>query len=108
MKITLSTHQIAGELMRDENAKWSRSGAYALAEWLEEIEEDCGIELELDTVALRCEYAEYESVAEAAGAYGWEPDEYEFYEQHNAAAQQFLEANTDIRIFNGGVIICQF
>jgi hypothetical protein len=101
MKIILS--------IKDPYAAWSRIGAREMAHWLEALEEDSsGIELELDTVAIRCKYAEYESIAEAAGVYGWEPDEHEFYEQHNAAARQFLEANTDIRIFNGGVIIRKF
>ncbi len=108
MKITLSITDIADYLLKDSYAAWSRSGAREMAHWLEEMEEDSGMEMELDTVAIRCEYSEYESIAEAAGAYGWEADENEFSEQHSAAAQQFLEENTDIRIFNGGVIIRQF
>lgn len=108
MKITLSITDIADYLLKDSYAAWSRCGAREMSHWLEEMEEDCGMEMELDTVAIRCEYSEYESIIEAAGAYGWQPDENEFYEQHNAAAQQFLEEHTDIRIFNGGVIIRQF
>jgi hypothetical protein len=107
MKITLSITDIADYLLKDCYAAWSRCGAREMAHWLEEMEEACG-EMELDTVAIRCEYSEYESITEAAGAYGWKPDENEFCEQHDAAARQFLEANTDIRIFNGGVIVRQF
>ena len=65
MKRTLGTHDIVDALMRDEYAGWSYEGAKALAEWLEELEEDCGAEYELDTVALRCEYNEYESALDA-------------------------------------------
>ena len=48
--------------MADENAAWSMAGAYALAEYVEQYEEDCGIEIEFDRVALRCEYSEHESL----------------------------------------------
>ena len=108
MKITLSSHDITNYLLADSYASWTRSGAREMAKWLEEMEEDSGNEMDFDIVAIRCEYSEYESIAEAAGAYGWEPDEYEFYEQHNSAARHFLEENTEIRIFSNGVIIRQF
>lgn len=62
MKKTLTTEQIAHALLDDHNARWTRVGAYALAEALEEYEADCGLELELDVVALRCEYSEYDSL----------------------------------------------
>jgi hypothetical protein len=62
MKITVSVSQAAGELMRDTNANWSRAGAVALAEYLEEYEENTGEELELDVCAIRCDFAEYSSL----------------------------------------------
>ena len=37
-------------------------------EHLEQIEEDCGTEIEFDRVALRCEYSEHESLQEWARA----------------------------------------
>ena len=64
MKTTLNTYEIVNALLKDENAAWSYNGAKALAEYLEEYEEECGIELELDVVAFRCEYAEYNSLEE--------------------------------------------
>ena len=47
MKMILSTHQVADALLADEYANWTRSGSLALAEWLEEWEEDTGEEMEL-------------------------------------------------------------
>ena len=59
MKTTLNTSEAASLLMADENADWTRAGAYALIEHLEQLEEDCGItEFEFDRVALRCDYSE--------------------------------------------------
>ena len=72
MKKTLTTYEVAGVLMGDKNAGWSRDGAYALAEYLEQYEEDTGEELELDIVAIRCDYSEYSSALEAANDYGFE------------------------------------
>jgi len=62
MKQTINTYQIAEALIQDDNANWSRSGAFALAEFLEELETDCGTEQELDVVAIRCEFSQYDSL----------------------------------------------
>ena len=58
---TLNTYEAADMLHDDENANWSRGGSLALAEHLEEYEESTGEQIELDVVALRCDYSEYES-----------------------------------------------
>jgi len=71
MKTILSTKQAASELLKDTNARWSWEGAVALVEYIEQIEEDTGEEIELDVVALRCEWSEYRSAMEAARVYGW-------------------------------------
>lgn len=43
---------------------FSYAGQHALFGYLEQYEEDCGGEIELDVVALCCEYTEYENLAE--------------------------------------------
>ena len=58
MKNTLNTSEAASLLMADDNAAWSMAGAFALVEYLEQVEEDCDTEIEFDRVALRCEYSE--------------------------------------------------
>jgi len=108
MKISLTTYQIAGYLMQDTNARWSRSGAYALADYLQELEDSTGEELELDVVAIRCDFAEYPTAVEAAGEYGWAPDETEFDEANEAAALSWLGDRTSVITFDGGIIISQF
>ena len=69
MKRTLTTDDIADALRRDDNARWSDSGAWALAEWLEELENDIGDEMELDVVAIRCDFTEYDSLQDWAMGY---------------------------------------
>ena len=66
MKTTLTTTQAAHLLIDDENANWTRAGAFALVEYLEELEEDIGEEIEFCPVALRCDYSQYSSLEEWA------------------------------------------
>lgn len=59
MKITLSTSEIVQQLM-DVNAMGKcYSLCYTMAEWLQEFEEDTGQEMELDPIAIRCEFSPY-------------------------------------------------
>jgi len=69
MKKTLNTYDIANELLADSHAAWSHAGAFALAEHLQELEESTGEELELDVVAIRCDYSEYTSFQDWASGY---------------------------------------
>jgi hypothetical protein len=69
MKKTLNTYDIANELLADSHAAWTLAGACALAEYLEEYEESTGEELELDVVAIRCDYSEYTSLQDWASEY---------------------------------------
>lgn len=65
MKETLTTGNAASRLYEDEYAGWSYAGARALVEYLEELEDAIGEEIEFDVVAIRCEYTEYGSAEEA-------------------------------------------
>jgi hypothetical protein len=61
MKITLSTAQAAHMLLDDTDANWSRAGAFALVEYLEDLEEDCGETIEFCRVSIRCDFSQYDS-----------------------------------------------
>lgn len=107
MKQTLTTSQAAHLLMHDDCAKWSCNGARALIEHLEQLEEDCGMEIEFDRVAIRCEWHEYTSAAEAADdcCDRWfEGDESE----REDAAMEWLRERTQVIEFDGGVIVQLF
>ena len=66
MKVEISTDEAAKQLLQDENASWSRPAAYAIAEYYEQLQEDCEAEIEFCWVAIRCYYSEYKSIQEAA------------------------------------------
>jgi hypothetical protein len=53
---------------RPEN--FSYDGLAALFDYLEQLEEDLGEPMELDVIALCCDYTEYESLAEYQENYG--------------------------------------
>ena len=58
------------EYNRSEN--FSVEGRIALFDYLEQYEEETGEEIELDVVALCCEYSEYKSLEEFNNDYGKE------------------------------------
>jgi hypothetical protein len=113
MKKILNTYDIANELLSDENADWSRAGAFALAEYLEQVEEGCGTEIEFDRVALRCEYSEYESLQEwaqfflsrqeLADGYFSEEDE-----NHEENIRDYIRDRGQLIEFEGGIIVSEF
>ena len=53
MKTTLSTTEAAEILIADTCARWSRAGAFARGEYLEELVESTGEDLEYERVASR-------------------------------------------------------
>lgn len=118
--MTLNTYQIADELIKDTYARWSRAGAFALAEYLEEYEETTGEELELDVCAIRCDFYEYASALAAAEDYGWSPEasilddndnirpDEDVEEENNERALQWLQDRTIVIEFDGGIIIARF
>jgi hypothetical protein len=62
MKQTITASQFIDAIVGDEYNSMSREGAEALFEYLEELEDSCGEELEFDKVAIRCDFTEYENL----------------------------------------------
>lgn len=73
---------------------FSYEGKRALFDYLEQYEEDCGQEIELDIVALCCEYVEYENVEEYLKDYETDIDkeDYAFYENEEDIKEEFEKA----------------
>lgn len=120
MKKTLTTYDIANALLSDEFGGWSYAGAYALAEYLEELEEDCGMEMELDVVALRCEYSEFdslqqwicdyygESLGDAIKSAGIDLDEEDGDDEIDDLIRSHIRDHGDLIEFDGGIIVSSF
>ena len=124
IKQTVYESQFIDELMSDEYANWSYNGAKALYEYLEQLSEDIGEDIEMDRVALRCDYSEYKSAWEAMSQYqpedmptiedkgvdesGHGMDLVEIETAQQALALAWLHAQTAVIEFDGGIIIQQF
>jgi hypothetical protein len=81
----------------ERKATFSYDGKRALFDYLEELEESTGEEIELDTIALCCEYTEYESLDDCLAEYS------------SITSREELEGNTTvIDLPGGGLIIQQF
>ena len=94
MKITVTESMFKDQFKaygREDN--FSNAGLSALFEHLTESEQDVGEEMELDVIALCCEFTE-SSVTEIIGDYGFDfPDCVEMEDQFNAVLE-YLENET--------------
>jgi len=130
MKQTLTTHGVANELFADENAGWTYTGALALAEYLEEMEESSGTEMELDVVAIRCDYSEYASLLDWAEGYfsnaaekfgidytdstgeehaqSLRDEDGNIHDEVLDAIKEYIQDNGQMIEFEGGIIVSSF
>jgi hypothetical protein len=117
MKTTLTTSQAAHMLANDENSSFSLPGAYALVEYLEQLEEDAGEDMEFCTVAIRCDYSEHESLMDWWRDYfgtgmtledtvGAEPDAEDIEVEH--AIREYIQDHGQLIEFDGGIIVSSF
>jgi hypothetical protein len=109
MKKTLTTYDIAHELLQDTDAAWTRAGAFALAQYLEEYEESTGEEMEMDIAAIRCDFSEYSSLEDWASDYGMEDDSLDdSHEERADNIRSFIQDNGQLVEFDGGIIVSRF
>lgn len=114
--MTLNTHEVADELLKDTCARWSRAGAFALAEYLEEYEESTGEELDLDTCAIRCDFSEHSSLQDWANDYfsnawqelGFDETEEIDDDEFDDKIREYIQDHGQLIEFDGGIIVSQF
>ena len=80
-------------------------GLKALYEYLEEYEDDCGEEIELDVIAICCDFSGYDTALEAAVEHGFEPYEDEDEDEQETSALDWLRDETTVIEHEAGVII---
>lgn len=113
MKTTLSTDEAARCLLADEFANWTAAGAHALVAHLEALEE----EIELDRVALRCDFSEYASLFDWVSAYTGREiitglDILGLGAYHDTTTddnvREYIQERGELVEFQGGVIVSSF
>ena len=70
MKQSINMYDFERAFKNFERDNFSYDGLKALFEYLEDYEEDTGEEVELDVIALCCDYMEYDSLNEYNNDYG--------------------------------------
>ena len=95
---TLSLYDFEDEWNKWEDRKntFSYEGKKALFEYLENCEDETGEKIELDIIALCCDYTEYTDMEEVKAQYS------------NIKDIEDLRDNTQVIEFSGGIIIQNF
>lgn len=123
MKTTLSTTEAAHMLLDDDNANWSRVGAFKIVEHLENWEHDTGETIEFCPVSIRCDYSQYDSLEDWASDYFANHVQAVFElklnidgdgrieetdEEVDEAIREYIQDRGTLLEFDGGIIVSAF
>jgi len=119
MKQTVSYYGFVDTFMSIRPENFSRQALTAMFEYFEEYEDSSGEEMELDVVAICCDFSEYDSaIAAAREMSDFEPDaqrddftsdeEDEYLECLEKEAMEYLENHTTVIRFDGGIVVASF
>lgn len=112
MKQTVTESRFIQAFREMRPEQFSRAALVALFDYLDQLEQDLGEETELDVIGLCCEWTEYADAIEAAEAYGWEapevPEGEERDDTSDRLALEYLQDNTHVVEFEGGVLVLNF
>ena len=80
---------------------FSPEGLRALFDYLETYEDETGENIELDVIAICCDFTEYESIQDAAESCGYDGD----MDDESGMLEYIEEGHLFIKLDNGGIII---
>ena len=105
MKQTVTEYQFVDSFRAcGRESQFSAPARRALFDYLESFEHDSGTELELDPIAVCCDFAEYPSALSAAEAYGFKGG----IDSKDETPLEWLQNRTQAIEFEGGIVIQQF
>ena len=95
---TISEYEFVHEFQNSDTYKnnFTRLALFALFEYLEDGEEEFGIQLEFDMVALCCEWSEYRDFSELQKDYT------------DVKTPEELKEKTEVIEFEGGLLVREF
>jgi len=110
MKKTISVYDFERAFVDAGREKsFTYEGLHSLFDYLEEMEDGGGNEIELDPVAIDCDFCEYESAVACINDLGCDLEyESEDEEDREEEALEYLRDNTSVLEFVGGIIIQNF
>ena len=105
MKQTVTEFQFVDSFRHaGRESQFSVPARRALFAYLEDYEDSTGTELELDPIAVCCDFCEYPSALEASQAYGFELRG----DDDESRALEWLREKTQVIEFSGGIVIHNF
>ena len=112
MKETVTQSRFLQVFSQVRPNQFSRNALVALFDYLDQLEQDLGEETEFDPIGLCTEWTEYADPVEAAEAYAWEAPEIPEGEERDDTsyrkALEYLQDNTHVVEFDGGVLVLNF
>lgn len=102
IKETVNEYRFTDVLLKDEYASWSYGATKALFDYYEQLSDDIGEDIELDPVAIRCEWNEYATILDAVYAYNEDfdtvadTDDGDAIEDVETKAREWLEERTTV------------
>ena len=96
MKTTVNIYRFRNEFEQTRPNNFSYDGLTALFNYFEEYEESCNTEVELDVIALCCEFTEYVDLSEIQQNY------------NDIESMEDLNDHTMVIEFDSGIIIQNF
>lgn len=110
MKKTLTEHDFCDDFrLAERKDTFSYAARRALFAYFEQLEEETGQELELDVIAICCEFAEYATARDAVREYDniYTIDGEDMLDQeHNALC--WLQDQTTVIPFDDGILVMSF
>ena len=102
MKQTVTEYQFVDSFRAcGRETQFSVAARRALFDHFEELEDSCGTEIELDPIAICCEFAEYPSALAAAEDYGFKDG----IDSKSETPLEWLRNRTQVAEFDGGIVI---
>lgn len=109
IKQNINFSQFCDSFSETYQNNFTYDGKRALFDYLEKLSDDMGEDIELDTVALCCDYNEYSDLREASEQYFmYNCTEEEKAEYTDEKAREYFQNNTQLIEFDGGIIIQNF
>jgi hypothetical protein len=105
MKQTVTEYQFVDSFRTcGRETQFSVAARRALFAHFEQFEEDTDTEIELDPIAICCDFAEYPSALEAAKDFGFKDG----IDSKDETPIEWLQNRTQVVEFDGGIVIQQF
>jgi hypothetical protein len=109
MKQSINVYQFRDEFAHaNRSDNFSYEGLAALFDYLEDLEDSIGEEMELDVIALCCDFSEYTDLNDVVSCYDIQLDDDSDEDERAQQVIEWLQERTTVIEFDDGIIIQDF